>query len=151
MLRKATVADVKHIHSILALFAARGELLSRPLSEIYDHLRDYTVYGDKESGELIGCCALTICWEDLAEIRSLAVLPELWKQGIGSALLDYALDEARHFRIKRVFTLTYRPGFFAKHGFAVIDKNELPQKIWADCLKCVKFPDCDEVAMMLEI
>jgi len=151
MLRKATVADVKHIHAILAMFAARGELLSRPLSEIYDHLRDYTVYGDNGSSVLLGCCALTICWEDLAEIRSLAVLPELWKKGIGSALLGYALEEARHFCIKRVFTLTYRPGFFAKHGFSAIDKNELPQKIWADCLKCVKFPDCDEVAMMLEI
>lgn len=148
MIRKATIHDVKKIHDLLTRLAERGELLPRPLSDLYDYLRDFSIF-DKEGGGLMaGICALHVCWEDLAEIRSLAVVQEHQKQGIGSALIDNALAEARELGITRVFTLTYQPKFFARHGFKAVDKELLPQKIWADCIKCVKFPNCDEMAML---
>ena len=91
---------------------------------------------------------MQFCWEDLAEIRSLAVHPDFIGQGIGTALTEHALAEARRFQVAQVFTLTYRPTFFQRFGFQRIERNDLPLKIWADCIVCVKFPDCDEIAMM---
>lgn len=151
MIRKATIKDVKAIHSLLQIYGEKGELLPRPLSVLYDHVRDFKVYEDNKANGIIGCCALQFCWEDLAEIRSLAVHPEYLKNKIGTRLAENALSEAKSFNIRRVFTLTYRPDFFKKFGFKQIDKSELPLKIWADCILCVKFPDCDEIAMMKEM
>jgi amino-acid N-acetyltransferase len=148
MIRKATVKDVQAIHKLLIRFADRGELLPRALSDLYDDLRDFSVYQDKDGGFILGACALHVCWEDLAEVRSLAVSEEYQREGIGSALVNAALAEAEEIGIKRVFTLTYRPEFFEKHGFAIVDKSTLPQKVWTECIKCVKFPDCDEIAML---
>jgi amino-acid N-acetyltransferase len=148
MIRKATIHDVKKIHALLTKFAERGDLLPRPLSDLYDYLRDFSIFDNEYDGLMAGICALHVCWEDLAEIRSLAVVQERQKQGIGSALVDNALAEARKLGIGRVFTLTYQPGFFERNGFKVVDKELLPQKIWADCIKCVKFPNCDETAML---
>lgn len=151
MIRKATIKDVKAIHSLLHIYSEKGELLPRPLSVLYDHVRDFKVYEDNKANGIIGCCALQFCWEDLAEIRSLAVHPEYLKNKIGTRLTETALSEAKSFNIRRVFTLTYRPDFFKKFGFKQIDRSELPLKIWADCILCVKFPDCDETAMMKEM
>jgi amino-acid N-acetyltransferase len=148
MIRKATIHDVKKIHELLTRHAKRGELLPRPLSELYDCLRDFSIVEKEDGQPLVGVCALHVCWEDLAEIRSLAVRQEHQKQGIGSALIANALAEAQQLGINRVFALTYQPGFFARHGFKAVDKESLPQKIWADCIKCVKFPNCDETAML---
>ena len=120
--------------------------MPRPFSVLYDHLRDFSVYS--ENKRVLGCCALQFCWEDLAEIRSLAVVPEMTGRGIGTLLTETVLKEARDYRISRVFTLTYRPGFFERFGFERIDRSDLPLKIWADCILCIKFPDCDETAMM---
>jgi len=147
MIRKAKIKDVKTIHKLLKIYADQGELLSRPLSMLYDHLRSFSVY-ENPQGEVVGCCALQICWEDLAEVRSLAVHPDYTGQKIGQQLTENAIAEAREFGIKSVFSLTYRPTFFARFGFTQIDRSELPLKIWGDCLMCVKFPDCDETAMM---
>ena len=147
MIRKATIQDIKQIHALLSEYGNRGELLSRPLSELYDHMRDFFVYEDEES-TIIGCGALQFCWEDLAEVRSLAVHPDHTGKGIGKMLAQSALEEAIDFGIKKLFTLTYRPGFFEKIGFNIIDRAELPLKIWSDCINCIKFPDCDEIAMM---
>ena len=146
MIRKARIRDVKTIHKILQEYGDRGELLPRPFSVLYDHLRDFYVF--EADGRVVGCCALQFCWEDLAEIRSLAVRPEMSRQGIGSQLVQAVLEEAKAFGVTRVFSLTYRPGFFEQFGFRRIDRSELPIKIWADCILCVKFPDCDEPAMM---
>jgi len=151
MIRKATINDVKHIYELLAEYGRKGELLSRPLSELYDHLRDFSIYVEKDGSQIIGCCALQICWEDLAEIRSLAVHSEHVNKKIGSKLVEAALSEAKKLNIKRVFVLTYQTEFFKQYGFVEVDRSELPLKIWADCLICVKFPDCDETAMMKEI
>jgi len=91
---------------------------------------------------------MQFCWEDLAEIRSLAVSETHLRQGIGGKLLEVAFEEAKNYKIKKLFTLTYKPGFFKKFGFIQIDKSELPLKIWSDCIHCIKFPDCDETALL---
>ena len=151
MIRKAILDDVNDIHTLLHHYSSKGELLARPLHKIYDHLRDFWVFEDQKSNKAVGCCALQFCWEDLAEIRSLAVDPDLTGQGIGTVLTERAIQEAVYFNVKDLFTLTYRPTFFDRFGFTVIDKNELPLKIWADCISCVNFPNCDETAMLKKL
>jgi len=151
MIRKAKIKDIKAIYELLQEYGNNGELLPRPLSELYDHLRDFSVYVGEKDDSVIGCCALQICWDDLAEIRSLAVHPMHVGKKIGSVLAESALVEAKSYNIAKVFTLTYRPGFFKRYDFVEIDRSELPLKIWGGCLLCIKFPDCDETAMMKEI
>ena len=151
MIRKAVIGDVKTIHGLLKEHANRGELLPRALSDLYDDIRDFTVFVDRDGGPIIGICALHVCWEDLAEIRSLAVHPDCGGRGIGRALTAAVVAEAVNFKTRKLFTLTYEPGFFIKFGFRKIDRAELPLKIWSDCIICVKFPDCDETAMMMDL
>jgi len=151
MVRKAKVSDVKAIHKLLSTFSERGEILPRSLSEIYDNLRDYYIYCHGNQGLIVGTCAIHVSWEDLAEIRSLAVEEAFKNRGVGKALVESCLAEAKDLGIRRVFVLTYKTHFFEKRGFQLIDKANLPHKIWADCLKCIKFPDCDEAAMIREI
>ncbi|MEJ5365628.1 MAG: N-acetyltransferase [Desulfosoma sp.] len=151
MIRKARIGDVKELHKMLNAFAAEGKLLPRSLSDLYTHIREFVVWQSPENGKILGCCCLHIVWEDLAEIRSLAVLPERQGQGIGTALVRACLNEARDLGIFRVFVLTYEVRFFQNLGFRVTDKQVFPQKIWADCLHCTKFPDCDETAMVLDL
>lgn len=150
MIRKATISDIRAIHALLTHFSDKGLLLSRSLSELYDHLRDYTVY-EGQDGCVAGVFALHICWEDLAEVRSLAVTETEQGKGVGRRLVEYGLSEAIALGIYRTFTLTYQPGFFKKLGFREVDKGTLPHKVWADCIKCPKFPDCDEVALLIEL
>jgi amino-acid N-acetyltransferase len=149
MIRKAQIADVKDIQKLLMTFASRGDMLSRSLSELYESLRDF--YVAEDSGVLIGAAALHIVWEDLAEVRSVAVMEEAGRKGVGSRLVQACITEAREIGLKRIFCLTYKPDFFAKHGFQLVDKAELPHKVWGDCIKCPKFPDCDENAMILDL
>ncbi len=151
MIRKAVLNDVIAIHALLQLYSKKGELLARPLSKLYDHLRDFWIFEDPEKNKIVGCCALQFCWEDLAEIRSLAVDPGFTGRGIGSTLTERSIQEAVYFNIKNIFTLTYRPDFFKQFDFKTIDKNELPIKIWADCIGCVSFPNCDEIAMLKKL
>ncbi len=145
-IRKAVIADIKQIHRLVNDFARKEEMLPRALNELYESIRDFFIYED--SGEIRGVCALRILWEDLAEVRSLAVHREFQRSGIGKKLVEKCLKEARDIGIKRVFALTYQPDFFKKNGFMDIDKSKLPQKIWGDCLKCHKFPECDEHAVI---
>jgi amino-acid N-acetyltransferase len=147
--RKARAADGPAIQKLLAHFASRGELLPRTLNEVYQHLRDFVV-GETE-GRIVGVCALWLYWEDLAEVRSLAVEEGSAGRGLGTALVDACLAEAAALGIRRVFALTYRPGFFERLGFRRVDKRELPQKIWKDCLRCAKFTCCDEIALILDV
>ena len=151
MIKKAAIGDVKAIHALLQVYGKKGELLQRPLSQLYDHVRDFFVVTEEKSGQMIGCCALQFCWEDLAEIRSLAVHPKHLNKNIGTQLVQKALSDAKQFSIKKVFTLTYQPDFFKNFNFIEIDRSDLPLKIWGDCLICIKFPDCDEIAMMKEM
>lgn len=147
MIRNARISDVKEIHALLKHFAAQGLLLARSISSLYDQLRDFIVYVD-EDNSILGVCALHIIWEDLAEVRSLAVREGAQGKGVGEELVRNCLAEAEKFGIERVFTLTYQAGFFRKQGFADIDKKELPHKIWGDCVHCPMFPDCDEEALI---
>ncbi|MFP4445922.1 MAG: N-acetyltransferase [Desulfosudaceae bacterium] len=147
MIRKARITDIPRIHRLLSDFAEKGFLLARPLSKLYDDIRDFFVFAD-EADQVLGCCALQICWEDLAEIRSLAVQPDHWGRQIGTRLVESAFADAAAYDIKKIFVLTYSPVFFKKFGFFRIDKTQLPLKIWSDCITCVKFPNCDETAMM---
>ena len=145
-LKKATVRDVKAIHSLVNKFAKRDDMLPRSLNEIYEQIRDYSVCVADE--KIVAVCALHIVWEDIAEIRSIAVLSKYQGMGIGKKLIRQSIKEARAMGIKKIFALTYRPDYFRKHGFNDVDKNDLPHKVWSDCLKCPKFPDCDEVAVI---
>jgi amino-acid N-acetyltransferase len=148
MIRKATIKDVKAIQRLIAEYARKGDMLPRPLSDIYENLRDYFV--SDEDGEVVGSAALHIMWEDLAEVRSLAVREDRGGRGTGTRLVEACISEAIVLGIVRIFALTYKPGFFEKLGFRQVDKSELPHKIWTDCLKCSKFPDCDEVALVAD-
>jgi amino-acid N-acetyltransferase len=149
MLRKAQINDIKEIWKLLTFFAGRGDMLSRSLSELYESVRDFYII--EEEGRLIGAAALHIVWEDLAEVRSVAVAEDAERKGVGTRLVNSCLDEARKLGLKRIFCLTYKPDFFARFGFRIVDKTELPHKVWGDCIKCVKFPGCDEIAMILDL
>lgn len=149
ILRKAVIRDVKPIHRLLYHFADQGLLLARSLSELYDHIRDFYVLEDAARGDwVVGACALGVCWEELAEIRSLAVAEDRRGMGYGRRIVEACLVEARALGVRQVFALTYEVAFFERLGFAEVEKSVLPHKVWADCLKCPKFPDCDETAMI---
>lgn len=148
-IRKAVMSDVAAVQKLINDFARQEAMLPRALNELYESVRDFYVY--ETDGGIIAVCALRVLWEDLAEVRSLAVIREYQGKGIGKALVEQCLSEARMLGIKRVFALTYRPDFFKKSGFSDIDKAKLPQKIWGDCLKCHKFPECDENAVIIYI
>ena len=149
MVRKANLKDVQPIFEIVESFSKKGIMLNRPVAEIYDNLRDFFVY--EEDGSVAGLSALHVCGPDLGEIRSLAVRGDFTKKGIGKALVRACLEDARALGVKRVFALTYKVSFFEKLGFQIVDKMVLPQKIWGDCLKCAKFPGCDETAVIIEL
>lgn len=148
-IRKAKMTDVRQIHKFINEFAKRENMLPRSLNELYENIRDFFVF--EEDGIIKGVCALHVLWEDLAEIRSLAVKKEYQKRGIGKSLINKCLQDARGLGIKRVFTLTYIPDFFKKLGFIEIDKTKLPHKIWGDCIRCPKFPECDEYALIKDL
>jgi len=150
MIRPATVNDVLTILEILDFYAAKGLLLPRSRNDIYENLRDFLLYeGDHKT--VLGVGALHVCWEDLGEVRSLAVREEFARRGCGRKLVAECEKEALRLGLKRVFTLTYQEEFFGRLGYHRIDKSELPHKIWGDCLNCVKFPDCDEIAMLKKL
>ena len=162
VLRKALMCDVKSLYNLFSEYSKAGEMLPRSMSDIYEHLRDFYIAEieneDEESADapghtpdVIGACALTIVWENLAEIRSLAVKRPYTRKLIGSELIKKCIEEAKFFKITNLFALTYKPQFFQKSGFKIIDKSELPHKIWSDCINFVKFPDCDETAVMLKL
>ncbi len=149
LIRKALIQDVSEVQKLINRFASEELMLSRSLGELYDTLRDFHVC--RTDKRIIGVCALHVAWEDLAEIKSLAVDPASQKQGIGTLLTRACLDEAASLGIRKVFTLTYKPEFFERIGFRIVEKDVLPQKVWGECIKCIKFPDCNELAMVYEI
>jgi amino-acid N-acetyltransferase len=151
-IKKAVAGDIQAIHQILNYYAEQDLLLPRSLSELYDHLRDYFVLETRTRGHSVqGVCGLGICWEDLAEIKSLAVSEGLHGKGYGKELVEACLKEARLLGLSKVFALSYIPEFFSKLGFEEVEKSTLPHKIWADCLKCPKFPNCEEVALVIQL
>jgi len=146
---KARVSDVPQMQQLINYFADKGEMLARSLSEIYENIRDYFVIRQDE--RVIACVALHVSWSDLAEIKSLAVAEDCQQQGIGNQLVAACLKETKGLGIPTIFCLTYKPAFFEKCGFSQVDKVELPRKVWGECYRCPKYPDCDEVALIYHL
>jgi amino-acid N-acetyltransferase len=143
---RAKIPDVPQMHKLINYYADKGEMLARPLSELYEGIRDYLVV--REGERVVACAALHVAWADLAEIRSLAVAEERKNTGLGARLVQACLEEAEALGIGTIFCFTYQPEFFKRQGFVDIDKMELPRKVWTDCLRCPKFPNCDEIALI---
>jgi len=148
-LRRARAGDAAEIQRLIKTYADRGQMLPRSLSEIYDNLRDFFVVED--DGALVGCAACHVTWEDLAEIKCMAVREDRRGQGWGRKLLEVCLEDAARVGVRRAFVLTYIPEFFEARRFCRVEKSELPQKIWSECVRCVHFPDCGEVALICEL
>jgi amino-acid N-acetyltransferase len=144
-IEKAKIGDATQIHHLVNNFAEKGEMLPRALSEIYENIRDFFVV--RKEGKITACASLHIYWSDLAEIRGVAVSENSQNKRIGTSLVESCLGEAKELGIPQVFCLTDKPAFFEKLGFCQVDKLELPRKVWAECYRCPKFPNCDEVAL----
>ncbi|HHW42323.1 N-acetyltransferase [Desulfofundulus thermobenzoicus] len=147
IIRKARIADMEAVHGLINYYAEQGLMLARPRSVLYEALREFTVA--EENGQVVGAGSLHIIWDDLAEIRALAVDPRYTRRGIGRRLVKSFLQEARELGLPRVFALTYQAGFFLKCGFQLIPKEKLPQKVWKECINCPKFPNCEEEAVII--
>lgn len=148
-IRKAKIEDIKQIQNLINFFAKKDQMLPRSLNELYENLRDFWVC--EEGNKIIGCSALHVSWDDLAEIKSLAVAKNSQGKGIGSQLVSTCLKEASTLGAKKIFVLTYKPGYFKKFGFKRIKTSRLPHKIWAECINCCKFPDCQETALLKKL
>jgi amino-acid N-acetyltransferase len=146
--RKAKITDVEAIHALITYYAEKGLMLARPRTLLYESLREFTIACN--GSKVIGAGSLHIIWEDLAEIRALAIAPEYSRQGVGRQLVNLFLKEARDLALPQVFVLTYQQKFFDKCGFKVISKESLPQKVWKECINCPKFPNCEEIAMIYD-
>jgi len=143
---KATISDVDAIHSLISSHAELDKMLFRSKADIYENLQRFTCA--KVDGRVVGCCALGVVWSDLAEIKSLAIDKPFFGKGIGSGLVESALEQAKKLGLKEVFTLTLEPVFFEKMGFSRTERESLPMKVWSDCAKCSKQDHCDEVALV---
>lgn len=145
----ARLSDAGAIHELVTFWADRGDMLHRPIGEIYEAIRDFKVV--RLNGAVAGCGSLHIMGEDLAEIRSLAVKEDVQAKGVGAAIVAACMGEAETFALERVFALTYKPGFFEKQGFRTANVMEFPQKVWNECVRCPFFTNCKEVAVVREV
>ncbi|MCE5327109.1 MAG: N-acetyltransferase [Planctomycetaceae bacterium] len=144
--RAAILSDAVAIRDLVGYYAERGRMLHRSLESVYDHLRDFIVAVDE--GRLVGCVAVDVSVEDLAEIKSLAVVADLRRSGVGRRLIAAAVADAKRLGVRRLFALTYEAEFFAAQGFSRIDRMTLPAKVWRECVACPKVDACDEIAMI---
>jgi amino-acid N-acetyltransferase len=151
-IRKARIADALMIHRLVNLYAGRQQMLPRTMLSIYENIRDFQVaVADDDDTRVIGCSALHFTWGDMAEIRSLAVDEEAAGRGIGRALVEANIAEAREQGLLQVYAFTYVTHFFDRLGFRVVAHESMPRKVWMDCINCPKFNCCDETAMVLEL
>jgi amino-acid N-acetyltransferase len=149
LIRKANVNDILQIKQLIQIYAKQEIMLPQSVGELYEHIRDFHVIENK--GTIIACCAMHVTWDDYAEILSLAVSPDNKRKGYGSTILKASIKEAPELGIEHVVALTYAREFFEHHGFKIVDKSVLPHKLWSMCIKCSRFPDCDEIAMMRKV
>lgn len=146
-IRRARIIDVRPMHKLLGVFAEKRELLPRAISELYENLQQFHVAEDR--GRLVGCCSLAVQWDNLAEVKALAVDPDHQGRGVGRKLVDACLRDAQLLGVTKVFALTMKDGFFTKIGFDRVVKNALPHKVWTECVRCPYFPEtCVEIAMV---
>lgn len=143
--RPAIVADSRRILDLVNQLALEGVMLPRSPASVIENIRDFTIA--EKDGEFAGCGALAIVWTDLAEVRSLAVHPKFQRLGVGRALVDALSAEARHLGLPRLFCFTYEPEFFGRLGFEEVAHEDMPHKVFNDCVHCPKFHACDEIAM----
>lgn len=148
-IESARLSDAEAIHQLITYWADKGDMLHRPVIEIFEAIRDFKVA--RIDGLVVGCGSLRIMGADLAEVRSLAVRDDVQTKGIGAAIVAACIDDARAFGLERVFALTYRPGFFEKQGFRVAHVMEFPQKVWNECVRCPFFTNCKEVAVVRDV
>jgi len=141
----AKVAHARDIHRLIVYWSERSPVLLKSLGQIYENLREFIVALDGD--QVVGAAALHIDWADLAEIRSVVVAADRVNQGVGRSLIERQIEIARDLGIEKVFVLTDKAAWFAKLGFAPIDKAELPHKVWRDCVNCPIFTKCTEVAL----
>ncbi len=149
IIRRATTDDGIQIHALISQFANQELMLPRPLLSIYENIRDF--YVAEVDGRIAGCSGLHFTWSDMAEVRSLAVHPDFGGRGVGRALVEANVQEAREHGLVQVYAFTYVKDFFEKMGFRVVPHEEMPRKVWMDCVNCHKFNCCDEVAMVLDL
>ena len=147
--RRATAADVDAVFTLTSSMAESELMLSRSKYKIATMLPSF--YVAEEKGEVIGCGSCSILWTDLAEICALAVRRDKHGQGVGAAVVSALVEEAQRLKIPKIITLTYQVKFFEKLGFAVVDKDAFPRKVWRECLECPKLEACDETAMYRDI
>jgi amino-acid N-acetyltransferase len=145
IIRKAILPDVEEMFKLVNYYANQGLMLPRSRSTLYENIRDFVII--EKNNEIVGMGALHVLWSDLAELRTLAVKDSMLKQGIGKQIVEYILEEAKELKLKKVFTLTYQPGFFEKSNFNIIEKETMPHKVWTDCINCPKFPNCNEICL----
>jgi amino-acid N-acetyltransferase len=147
-IRRATVADVPAMGKIINDCAEFGLMLPRSLSSLYENVREFHVAEDGE-GRVVGVCGLSVVWANLAEVCALAVEPDQRGLGLGRKLTEACIEEARSLGVRTIMSLTYEQAFFQKLGFAVVDRQQLPLKVWSECIRCPKNQACDEIAMTL--
>jgi amino-acid N-acetyltransferase len=149
-IRPARVGDFPGIHELVTYFAERKLMIRRSLAELYESIREYTVAVDADNS-VVGCAALHIFWHDLAELRGLAVAERVQGLGVGRRLIDACWESARELEVTSVFALTTAGGFFERCGYQHLDKSELPQQIWNECVRCPAFPNCTELAFVRSV
>lgn len=145
----ARISDASAIHDLVTYWADKGDMLHRPLAEVFESIRDFKVA--RLDGEVVACGSLHIMGADLAEVRSLAVDERQQGKQLGAAIVAGCVEDARELGLERVFALTYRPGFFEKQGFRVANVMEFPQKVWNECVRCPFFTNCKEVAVVMDL
>ncbi len=126
-------------------------MLFKSYAQLFESLRDFAVYEDPQTGQVLGCVGVSIIWADLAEVRSLAVDNAARGKGIGTQLVRWCIEDARRMQIRKLMSLTYEQRFFEKLGFEVVTKESLPLKVWSDCVRCPKNEKCDEIAMVMTL
>ena len=148
IVQRATLGDVEEMHRLINYFASKELMLPKSRHHLYQYIRDFFVV--KEDGVFAGCGALHILWSDLGEIRSLAVDEQFQGNGVGRKIVEALLWDAADLKLPQVFALTYQKAFFKRLGFVQVEKDTMPRKVWGECMDCPKFPNCDEIAVILD-
>ncbi|MHB9154356.1 MAG: N-acetyltransferase [Endomicrobiales bacterium] len=148
-IRPAKVTDVKIMHALIGYYAERKEMLPRPVNDLYENIQEFLVAEDKQ--RVVGCCALHVSWEDLAEVKALAIAQDYQRRGIGTRLVTTLHKRAKELGVKKTFALTFKPRFFEQLGYTRISREKLPHKIWGECVRCPLFPDCGETPLIRAI
>ena len=163
VIQKAHIRDVEEILELVNGFAASNLMLPRGPQYLYENIRDFVIAIDKNipvytltdtkevMNLMVACGSLHVLWEDIAEVRALAIHPDYQHLGLGSRVVEFMEEEARKIGIHRLFTFTMTEDFFKALGFHKINRKDLPPKVWGECSRCPKYFQCDEIGMVLEL